>query len=194
MIDPIYFITGNRDKYSELAEILPVLVQVDIDLPEVQAIDSRDVIAAKLAEARERMPGKAILVEDMAGHLACLNGFPGAMIKWMLSACGCEGIYRMCAAMGEPSAEARTVLGYLAAADREPLYFVAVLTGCIRAPMGNSGFGWDPIFVPSGHEVSLAEMPEAILRSIKMRRRAAERLRDEAIQHSSIANNKDWRY
>lgn len=189
----VYFITGNCHKFSELADILPDLVQVDIDLPEVQAVDSRDVIAAKLAEARARMPGKAILVEDTALHLSCLNGFPGALIKWMLSSCGCEGIHRLCAAMGDHGAEARTVFGYLAADDNEPRFFDAMLAGRICAPAGKSGFGWDRIFVPAGHDVSLAELPESVLRSIKMRRRAAELFRDKILQRTSRGASVDGR-
>lgn len=185
MTSPVHFITGDLNKFSELADILPGLVWVANDLPEVQAVDARDVIAAKLAEARVRMPGKAILVEDTALHLSCLNGFPGALIKWMLTSCGCEGIYRLCAAMGDHGAEARAVLGYLAANDNEPRFFDAVMAGTICAPAGKSGFGWDPIFVPAGYGVSLAELPESALRSIKMRRRAAELFRDsQRIQES----------
>jgi len=177
MTPSVHFITGNCHKFIELADIIPGLVRVDIDLPEVQAVDSRDVIAAKLSAARAQMPDKAILVEDTALHLSCLNGFSGALIKWMLSSCGCDGVYRLCVAMGDDRAEARTVLGYLAAGDKDPRFFEAVLAGRICAPAGNNGFGWDPIFVPSGYSVSLAELPESFLRSIKMRRRAAEKLR-----------------
>jgi non-canonical purine NTP pyrophosphatase (RdgB/HAM1 family) len=184
----VHFITGNRHKFSELADILPDLVQVDIDLPEVQAVDSRDVISAKLSTARGQMPGKAILVEDTALHLSCLNGFPGALIKWMLSSCGCDGICRLCAAMGDHRAEARTVLGYLAAGDSEPRFVDAVLAGRICAPAGNSGFGWDPIFIPTGYDVSLAELPETVLRSIKMRRKAAELFRDGILKGTGGSN------
>ena len=178
MTPSVHFITGNCHKFSELADIIPGLVQVDIDLPEIQAVDSQDVIAAKLAEARSRMPGKAILVEDTALHLACLNGFPGALIKWMLSSCGCAGIHRLCVGRGNCDAEARTVLGYLPADDSQPRFFDAVLQGTIVEPKGQSGFGWDPIFVPRGYEVSLAQLSEDVLRSIKMRRRAAEKVRE----------------
>lgn len=176
MTDTVQFISGNHHKYVELADVFPNLAQVDIELPEVQAIDSRAVIRAKLSEARSRMPGKSILVEDTALHLACLNGFPGALIKWMLSSCGCEGVHRVCAAMGNHKAEARTVLGFLAADRSEPLFFDAVLAGRICAPTGKSGFGWDPIFIPDGMDSALADLPESVLRSIKMRRKAAEKL------------------
>jgi len=176
MTSPVHFITGNRHKFSELADMLRGVVQVDIDLPEVQAVDSRDVISAKLAVARARMPGKAILVEDTALHLACLKGFPGALIKWLLSSVGCQGIYDLCDRMGNYEATALTVLGYLPEGTEAPLFFNATLEGTIGPPKGSNGFGWDPIFAPNGFRRTLAEMEEAELRSIKMRRKAAEKL------------------
>lgn len=174
----VHFITGNSHKFSELADILPDLVRVDIDLPEVQAVDSRDVIAAKLSAARGQMPGKAILVEDTALHLSCMNGFPGALIKWLLASLGCDGIHNLCLRSGDDGAHARTVLGYLGAESNQPVFCEGTLDGKICSPRGKNGFGWDPVFTPDGFSKSLAEMYESELRPIKMRRRAAKRLLD----------------
>ncbi len=169
---------SENHKFLELSEVIPNLVKTDLDLPEVQAVDSREVIAAKLSEARKRFQDGNLLVEDTALHLACLNGFPGALIKWMLTSVGCAGLYRLCDSLGDYRAEARTALGYLAANSDTPCFFEAAMEGTICAPAGQSGFGWDPIFVPTGYDVSLAELPENVLRSIKMRRHAAIKLAD----------------
>ena len=72
VVGKVQFVSGSRAKEAELAGVICGLLRVDIDLPEVQAIDSRDVITAKLRAARERIPEGAILVEDTALHLACL--------------------------------------------------------------------------------------------------------------------------
>lgn len=38
-------------------------------------------------------------------------------------------------------------------------FFEGVLTGVImEAPMGSNGFGYDPIFQPDGHDITLAQM------------------------------------
>ena len=176
ILSAICFVTSNQGKVDELQSVLPLISRVDIDLPEIQAIDSREVIAVKLTEARRRLPASAIIVEDTALHLGCLNGFPGALIKWLLHSVGCQGIYDLCMRMGGFEAQACTVLGYLAEDSDVPLYFDGTLNGTICSPKGERGFGWDPIFVPHGHHKTLAEMEEAELVAIKMRRIAAEKL------------------
>jgi inosine triphosphate pyrophosphatase len=172
----ITFVTSNCHKVDELRQVFPAMVQADIDLPEVQAVDSRDVVAAKLAEARSRLPIGAIIVEDTALHLACLNGFPGALIKWLLASVRCKGVYDLCHGLGNFEAEARTVLGYLPEHTATPMFFDACLRGRICPPKGNHGFGWDPIFEPEGTEKTLAELLDAERHAVKMRRRAAEKL------------------
>ncbi len=47
----IYFITGNAGKLNEAKAIIPQLTQLDLDLPEIQELDPKAVIAAKLPEA-----------------------------------------------------------------------------------------------------------------------------------------------
>jgi XTP/dITP diphosphohydrolase len=42
-----------------------------------------------------------------------------------------------------------------------------------REPRGGAGFGYDPLFVPAGHEKSLAEMGEALKNELSHRARAA---------------------
>lgn len=172
----VNLVTGNHHKAEELRSVLPGIVQVDIDLSEVQAVDSREVIAAKLIEARKHLPKGALMVEDTALHLAGLNGFPGALIKWLLVSVGCQGIYNLCGKLGNYEAEARTVLGYVPDGSDLPVFFDASIQGVISPPAGERGFGWDSIFTPKGSNKTLAEMPESELQAVKMRRTAAEKL------------------
>jgi XTP/dITP diphosphohydrolase len=44
-------------------------------------------------------------------------------------------------------------------------------------PRGSGGFGYDPLFLPTGHEVSFAELGEAIKNQISHRAQALEKLK-----------------
>jgi XTP/dITP diphosphohydrolase len=57
---------------------------------------------------------------------------------------------------------------------------VKLFTGEVRGsialePRGSAGFGYDPIFIPSGYTKTFAEAPE-IKRRVSHRRRALEKL------------------
>lgn len=171
----ITFITGNANKFAEAAAIVPGLEMLEMDLPEVQSLDPKTVIAAKLAEARSRHAGEFV-VEDTSLSLACLGGLPGTFIKWFLQAMGTRGLYETCTRFDEFRAVALTVIGYADAAG-DVRYFEGVVEGRIVAPRGATKFGWDPVFRPSGHLKTFAEMTKDEKNAISMRRRAFEGLK-----------------
>lgn len=57
------------------------------------------------------------------------------------------------------------------------LSFEGMMEGKIaKAPKGNNGFGYDPIFIPNGHDVTLAEMTPELKNSISHRYKAIQGL------------------
>jgi inosine/xanthosine triphosphate pyrophosphatase family protein len=48
---PLYFITTNQAKFKEVRAILPSVKRLNIDLPEIQSLDSREIIKTKLKAA-----------------------------------------------------------------------------------------------------------------------------------------------
>ena len=171
----IHFLTGNTNKLAEAQAILPGIVGVAIDLPEIQSLDPKEVIREKLAVALGRERGPCI-VEDTSLTLHCMNGLPGTFIKWFLETIGAAGIARIAESFGDSAATARTMLGY---ADEHGaiFYFEGVVHGEIVQPRGVTGFGWDVIFIPEGHDQTFAEMPREEKNMISMRRKAFEALR-----------------
>jgi XTP/dITP diphosphohydrolase len=155
------FVTSNPNKAREAAEILGVeLHNVDLDLPELQALDVAQVAANKAATAREALgfPDSPILVEDSGLVVEAWNGLPGALTKWFLHSVGNEGLLKMLSAYGDRSARAVCAVA-VAAADGPVRAFVGEVKGNIaHQPRGSGGFGWDPIFVPSGHTETYAEL------------------------------------
>ena len=171
----LYFITGNKSKFEEVRAILGDVEQLDIDLPEIQEIDSKNIIRAKLFEALNHKDGEFI-VEDTSLSLDCLKGLPGPLIKWFLKTLGTDGLANLADTLGNPKAEAKTMIGY--AKNRNEIeFFEGVIPGKIVVPTGTSGFGWDPIFQPDGVEKTFAEMTEKEKNSMSMRKIAVEQLR-----------------
>ena len=108
----LYFITANKNKLREVKEILGIdIKQLDINLPEIQELDSKKIIKEKIEEAIEHHKGKFI-VEDTSLYFEGLNGLPGPLIKWFLSALGLEGLFNLCKASGDFKATASTMIGY----------------------------------------------------------------------------------
>jgi XTP/dITP diphosphohydrolase len=61
--------------------------------------------------------------------------------------------------------------------DPEPLLARGSWEGrIIRAPRGDGGFGYDPIFVPEGSELTVAEIPDAEKNAVSHRAQALRAL------------------
>ena len=162
---------------QEARDIVPELVQMDVNLPEIQEIDPQEIIRYKLREALKHCDeGSAVVVEDTSLHMDCLGGLPGPFIKWFLASIGCGGVYELARQNGELAAQARAIVGYSNGKRTE--YFDGVVDGEIVAPRGDKSFGWDPIFKPNDFENTFAEMTIDQKNAISHRRQAFEQLRD----------------
>jgi len=171
-----YFITGNKNKFEEVQAILNDIEQLDIDLPEIQDIDAKEIIKSKLLEALQHTKGEFI-IEDTSLYLHCLNGLPGPLIKWFLKTVGNKGLFKIAQGFGEYAAEAKTIVGY-AKSHEEIYFFEGSIKGMIVSPKGNTHFGWDPIFQPEGYSQTFAEMSKEEKNKISMRRIALDHLKD----------------
>lgn len=93
----ILFVTSNKHKAKAVQSILGRRVQqIDLDLPEIQAIDVQEVIERK-ARAAYHLIGMPVLVEDTSLSLSAWNGLPGALIRWFLETVGNKGVCQMLA-------------------------------------------------------------------------------------------------
>lgn len=181
---PKFFATTNANKLREVNEILGKnLEQLAIELYEPQGLDVVDVIRQK-AEDAFRQTGKIVLVEDTALEFLAWNGLPGALIKWFLETVGNEGLLKMLQGYADRKAIARTAVGFF---DGQKVHvFVGSIEGIISQDVcGTRGFGWDPIFIPSGHDKTFAEMTAKEKNSVSMRVLALEDMRNTLNEYSS---------
>jgi len=135
------------------------------------------VVRQKAAAAFERLR-QPVLVEDTSMELAGLGGFPGPLVRWLLSSVGPAGICRIAYCFADPRATVRCIA--CASNGSQEILGVGCVEGTIaRAPRGSGGFGWDGTFIPDGHGGrTYGEMEEAEKNSISHRRLAFVDLRN----------------
>jgi XTP/dITP diphosphohydrolase len=180
--------TRNAHKVGELEAILTG-IGVDVSLVGMDAYpDVPDVVedgltfaanAVKKAVAAASATGLPAVADDSGLCVDVLNGMPGvfsarwagrhgddaanlALLLAQLSDVADEhrgGHFECAAALALPSGEEWVVEGRIE----------GVL---IREPQGAGGFGYDPVFVPHGYDVTTAQMPPEEKNAISHRGRA----------------------
>ena len=170
------FVTGSQNKVIEAERLLRVKLQSQaIDLPEIQSVDLEEIITKKAMFAYEVLGGQSVIVEDTGLFIEAWNGLPGALVKWFIERVGVAGICKMMHEFPDKKAWAKTVV---ATHDGEIKLFAGQVNGRIaETPVGNAGFGWDKIFVPTGADKTFAEMSASEKDAYSMRRKAFESMR-----------------
>lgn len=176
-LEQLVFVTSNLDKLQEAEAVLGF--QLDhkaLDLEEIQSLSLETVVHHKALAARAQIDGP-VLVEDTALELLGMDGFPGPLIRWLLSSVGPEGICTLADAFTDRGAVVRCMA--CAADGAEELTGLGVVEGQIAAsPRGHNGFGWDSVFIPSGGQgKTYAEMETHEKNRISHRRLALEDLK-----------------
>ena len=101
-----------------------------------------------------------------------MNGFPGALYKFLDKAAGLDGICKIVTAVGKDrNAQAVTHIGYFDGKRKK--FFEGKINGTIaRSPRGGSGFGFDYIFIPDGSKKAYSQIPIEEKNRISMRVKA----------------------
>jgi non-canonical purine NTP pyrophosphatase (RdgB/HAM1 family) len=173
----LYFITGNKHKFEQVVSILEPNIhikQLELDLDEIQEIDSHKVLEHKIIEAQKHHKGEFI-VEDVSLCIDALNGLPGPLIKWFLKTLGTQGIYDFVKKLGNTSAKAKVIYGYFD--GKETSFFENSIEGDIAPPGKDDGFGWNPIFRPCGYSKVISEMTFEEKISVGLRKHALEKFK-----------------
>jgi non-canonical purine NTP pyrophosphatase (RdgB/HAM1 family) len=153
----IFFVTGNTHKFEEAKKIIPFLLRKNLDLTEIQSMNPKEIIHAKLLEASKQIDG-AIIVEDACVEIDAFRGFPGPFAKYFEKTLGLDRICSLVESTGELGITYRCTIGMRI--DGKEVFFEGVTRGKVVRPRGKNGFGVDPIFMPEGKEQSFAEMTQ----------------------------------
>lgn len=174
---PLIFVTQSQGKLQEAEALLGYALQNHpLDLPEIQSIAVEEVVAAKAKYAYELLQSP-VMVDDTGLYIDAWGGLPGALVKWFLKGTGAAGICKMLDSFVERTAYAESIVGVY---DGELHIYRGRVKGRIApGPVGDNGFGWDPIFIPDGETQTFGQMTLDTKLKYSMRRLSFEALRDQ---------------
>jgi XTP/dITP diphosphohydrolase len=190
----LYLASGNAHKAAEfqaLADGLSGTATLAIEVSSAAQVGGMPVVvedagtfvgnARKKALAlKERLPeGGWALADDSGLCVAALHGAPGVESAYFAGpqsdpAANLAKLVEVMRAVpdGERGAEFVCVL-FLAGPGGVERHFEGRCAGRLaREPRGAGGFGYDPLFVPEGFDVTLAELPPEVKNRVGHRGRA----------------------
>ncbi|MDO4219192.1 MAG: RdgB/HAM1 family non-canonical purine NTP pyrophosphatase [Synergistaceae bacterium] len=185
----IVFASTNRGKYKEFKKSfagLPVEFLFAGDFENQKKIEveetgsSYEENAILKAKAYAESLGLTALADDSGLEVAALDGKPGIYsarmgntdqerLSWLLTSLDGQenrAAQFMCAiALVEPNGVTQTVRG-------------TCQGKIIAAPQGESGFGYDPVFVPNGYDKTFAELGIDVKDKISHRANAIKKIKE----------------
>lgn len=184
--------TKNPGKVKEAKRILSsvdkgleILSFHDRDFPEVEET-GETYLENSLKKAREisNHTGLPVISDDSGLEVVALNGAPGPRSARFAGPDSSdeENLNLLLNKLQDVrNRRARFVtIATLFISPEERYVSRGVLEGrIIREPKGGSGFGYDPVFVPEGHERTLAELGEEEKNKISHRKKALEKMKSE---------------
>lgn len=176
----VKFVTGNQNKLKEMQAIVGDTVFVEsvkIDLPELQGATPDDISKAKVRLAFEKV-GEPVLIEDTSLCFEAMGGLPGPYVKWFFDTLGNEGLVKMLHDFPDKSANALCIFAYWDGVMESPILFKGITSGEIIMPIGNSGFGWDPIFKDVDSGLTFGQMDAEQKNTISHRKKALDKLKE----------------
>lgn len=155
----LLFATSNKHKFEEASAILKgkgvECRWFRFDHRELRS-DSLEEIARDAVEEAHRQCGKPVFVEDTGLFVKALEGFPGTYSGWVLKKVGVEGILKLMAGMEDRSAYFEACIAYHDG-KRISVFHGRCGGSIAMEAAGESGFGYDPVFVPAGHSQTFAQ-------------------------------------
>ncbi len=162
----LYLATGNPHKVEEIEEALAgtgvSVEQAEVDIDEIQAPDVADVARRKVRDSHADLGvDEPVIVDDTGLYVDALSGFPGSQASFFLETCGNEGLVTLMDGRDNRDAYFKTCMAIYEPSSDEVTLLNGRCDGQITTERrGDSGFGYDPVFRPDGHDMTFAEDPE----------------------------------
>ncbi|WP_296165559.1 RdgB/HAM1 family non-canonical purine NTP pyrophosphatase [uncultured Brevundimonas sp.] len=185
--------THNPGKVPEIEALLgghySVVTAGSLNLPEPDETESTFVGNALLkARHAADLSGEVAIADDSGMSVAALDGAPGIFsARWAGPdrdfAFAMKKVEQRLEEIGSNDRSAWFTSALAVAWPNGPAVVVeGRVDGTLTfPPRGTRGFGYDPIFIPEGHDQTFGELDPAFKDSISHRARAFEKLRDVLI-------------
>lgn len=188
-LQTIFLASGNPHKIEELSEVLHPLgieLRSTLDYPDATEVDEDqpDLEGNALKKARfwHQETGLPALADDTGLEVDALNGAPGVYSARYAgeNVTYDDNVNKLLTELGDKpnrTAQFRTVVAFVT--DQGEHVFEGVCRGeIISDKRGEKGFGYDPVFVPEGYNLTFAELSGTEKNRISHRGRAVQKFID----------------
>ncbi len=170
-------VTSNKGKFLEYYQLFREngfeLKHYNLKYPEEQ-LGSIDEVARRSLYYLTGIIKEEFFIDDSGLFIDSLNGFPGVYSSYVQSTIGNKGILKLMRNETNRNALFKTSIAYY---DGDIHIFNGETRGLISTEeRGKNGFGYDPIFIPYGEEMTYAEMETIEKNRISHRYKAAMEL------------------
>ena len=171
------FVTSNKDKTDEAQKILGIPIEiVDLEVDEIQSLDLKKVVEAKVREAYKRI-GRPVFVDDVSVEVAAWNGFPGPFIKFLREA-GNNSFELMLEMLSSQKDKTVRIIAGIGYHDGKTAHVIeGSFTGKMVSKRGNNGWGFDPYVLPDGYTKTFGELDESVKNKISHRAKALRKFK-----------------
>jgi XTP/dITP diphosphohydrolase len=182
----LVFATNNKHKLREVSDILKDKIELlslsdihcNVDIPETSnTIPGNAKLKAQYVKEHYQLN---CFADDTGLEIDALNGAPGVYSARYAgeskdSEANIQKVLKELEGKTNRKAQFRTVIALIY--NEQEYLFEGIIKGeIIKEKRGNSGFGYDPIFVPEGYNDTFAEMGDEIKNKISHRAIAVEKL------------------
>ena len=155
----IILVTGNMKKLISARQFLePYGFIVDnekMDTTEIQSNSIEDIAAFSAKEASDKLKC-TVLKNDTGFFIEALGGFPGPYTHYVMEKIGTDGLLKLMRGKTNRKAYYMESFAYCEY-GREPIVFNSITRGNLaNRKSGKYGMRIDPIFIPEGHDKTMA--------------------------------------
>ncbi len=182
------FATNNKNKLHEVASLLSDSINI-LSLEDIgcfeEVEETQDTIEGNSLQKADYIFNKyqvAVFADDTGLEVDSLNGEPGVKSARYAgdqrdNEANIQLLLTTLKDKPDRSAQFKTVITLIT--EKENVQFEGIVKGKITTDkMGDEGFGYDPVFVPNGYDVSFAQMSMAEKNLISHRGLAVRKLVD----------------